>query len=95
MIWQLAGTSPSPQKSSNRLQILDLNCCGIVIDDNDVHPLKQQSPITLTEEGIDTDDNDLHLLKHPAPITLTEDGIDTDDNDLHLLKQLSPITLTE
>ena len=46
MIRQLAGTKSS---------ILGLNCCGIVIADNELHPLKQSSPMTLTDDGIDRD----------------------------------------
>ena len=88
--WQLAGTSPFPQMSSNRPQILDLNCCGIVIDDNDEDSAKHSSPISLTEDGIDIDDNDEHPPKQQSPMTLTEDGIDIDDNDEHPLKHQSP-----
>ena len=52
-----------------------------MIVDNDGHLLKHQSPITLTDDGIDRDVNELHSSKQCSPITLTDDGIDTDVNE--------------
>jgi hypothetical protein len=45
-----------------------------VRDDNDKHPEKQSSPISVTEFGIVSDDNALKSLKHSVAIEATEFG---------------------
>ena len=44
VIWQLAGTKSS---------ILGLNCCGIVIADNELQKQKHPLPISMTEDGME------------------------------------------
>ena len=47
------------------------------------HPLKDELPIDLTEEGISNFINDLHLLKDKSPIDVTDSGIVISLRDKH------------
>ena len=55
----------------------------------DLHPLKANSPISMTEEGIDIFDNDEHPAKLPLLIDFNEVGMFTLVKDEHLKKTYS------
>jgi hypothetical protein len=54
-------TTDSEEHNSKRLYSMKLVGDGIVMNDIDEHPLKQNFPITVTEFGSTIDNSDEHL----------------------------------
>ena len=61
----------------------------------EVHLLKAEFPISVTEDGIVISVRDEHLLKAKKPIWVVKEGIEICFNKEHSLKAKFPIAVTE
>ena len=51
------------------------NAAGIIIFSNDVHSIKAEGPINVTDEGISISFSDVQPLKKPSPMHVIDVGI--------------------
>ena len=77
--------------SQNNVFLIDLTEEGMFILFNDMHPLKAESSMIDTDEGIINDVIDSHWKKENLPIDDIVDGIMILESFLQFLKQYGPI----